>query len=62
MFCDGLEDAGLGHIARRGRVVARDLLAALDQLDGERSARAALKARCDRQEEVLGRRAFEATA
>ena len=61
LFCDGLDEGGFPEYARRGRVVARELLAALDALDGERSARVALQERCQRQEAILGRRAYEAT-
>lgn len=37
-----------------GRLVARDLLDALNALEAERSARRALQARCERQQEILG--------
>lgn len=59
-FCDGLEDGGFVAYARVGRVVARDLLAALDQLESERSARRSLQARCELQQTILGRHADEA--
>lgn len=59
-FCDGAEEGDLGAYARRGRVVARDCLDALDMLDAERSARVALQARCERQQELLGKRALDA--
>ena len=60
LFLDGLEDAGFPEYARRGRVVARDLLDAVDQLELERSARRALQERCETQQEILGRHAYEA--
>jgi hypothetical protein len=61
VFCDGLEQAGLTDYARRGRVVARDLPRACDELDAERSARRALQERCEAQQSILGRRVREAT-
>jgi len=60
VFCDGIECAGLDDYASRSRVVARQSLALAEALDAERSARVALQARCLRQEEILGRRAYEA--
>lgn len=59
-YCDGLEQAGLDDYARRGRVVARDLLRALDELHAERSCRQQLQARCEAQQEILGLRVVEA--
>lgn len=60
LFCDGAEDAGLPEYARRGRVVARDLLAAVDQLDLERSVMRTLQDRCETQQAILARHAYEA--
>ena len=59
-FCDGVEDAGCGEYGRRGRVVARDLLRALAELDAERSARRALQERCEVQQELLGKAVYRA--
>ena len=59
-FCDGLEEGGLPEYARRARIVARDLLEALDALEAERSVRVALQNRCEAQQELLGWRAYEA--
>jgi hypothetical protein len=58
-FCDGLEQAGLDEYARRGRVVADDLLQALQALDAERSARRAIQERAERLEELLLARGSE---
>lgn len=60
VFCDGAEEGSLPLYARRGRVVARDLLAALAALEAERSARRVLQERCETQQEILGRHAYEA--
>jgi len=60
VFCDGIEEGGFAVYASRGRVVARELLAALDALDAERSARIALQARCETQQASLGKRADDA--
>lgn len=60
VFCDGLEEGGFAEYARRGRVVARGLLAALDALQAERSARTTLQERCEVQQELLARHAYEA--
>lgn len=53
VFCDGLEASGapgMHEYARRGRVIAVELLQALEQLDAESSARRAMQ---DRYEAVL---------
>lgn len=55
---DGLGECGFNLAASRGRLVVGDLLEALDQLEAERSLRVALQARCDEQQEALGRVAF----
>jgi hypothetical protein len=60
VFCDAIEEAGLPQLARRSRLVARDLLDALEQLAAERSARVALQERCERQQAILGGRADDA--
>jgi hypothetical protein len=57
VFCDALEEAGMPQLARRSRLVARDLLEALELLEAERSTRTALQERCRRQQAILGRRA-----
>jgi hypothetical protein len=61
LFCDGIEEAGYAVYASRGRVVARELLATLDMLAAERSARVAIQERCKAQEQILANRAYEAT-
>ena len=61
VFCDGFDEGGLyPEFTRRARVVARDLLAVLDEFAAERSAREALQARCRRQQDLLGERVLEA--
>jgi hypothetical protein len=63
VFADGLEASGADgtvDYARRARAVADDLLRAIDALEAERSARRALQERCERQQELLGRRVLEA--
>jgi hypothetical protein len=57
VFCDGLDEAGLHELARRSRVVARDLLEALTELEGERSARRAIQEQRDNAVNLLGKRA-----
>jgi hypothetical protein len=59
VFADGVEEGGLVEYARRARVVARDLLEALAALEASRSASDALKARCEKQQDLIGRRADE---
>jgi hypothetical protein len=62
-FADGLEASGaegIADYARRARTVADDLLRVLDALRAERSARVAMQKRCERQQELLGRRVLEA--
>jgi hypothetical protein len=54
-FCDGVEEAGLVEYGRRGRVLARDLLEALDERDAARSMYAAQDERIARQERLLAR-------
>jgi hypothetical protein len=56
-WCDALTDVGLDETARLSRVVARDVLELVEALGAERSARAALQRRCDRQQAILGRQA-----
>jgi hypothetical protein len=60
VFCDAIEEAGFPELASRSRLVAGDLLDALDMLDAERSARRALQERCERQQAILGRQADQA--
>ena len=60
VFCDGLEEGGLGEYARWGRLLARELLEALEALDAERSARVAIQEARDRAVELLGKRADDA--
>jgi hypothetical protein len=59
-FCDGLEEAGQADYARRGRLIADDLLRALTMLDSERSARQALQRRCEGQQAILARHIWQA--
>jgi hypothetical protein len=61
VFCDGLEQAGLDVYARRGRNIARHLIDTKRMLDATESAVRAMKERCERQQEILGRAAFHAT-
>jgi hypothetical protein len=61
VFCDGFDEGGLyPGFTGRARSVARDLLDALGELEAERSARVALQARCERQQQLLGKRVVEA--
>lgn len=60
VFCDGFEEGGFPELARHSRLVARELLAALDALEAERSVRVALQERCETQQQILARRAYEA--
>lgn len=53
LFLDGLEEAGLGGYARRGRAVADDLLRALQELEAERQVRRSLQERGQRLQERL---------
>ena len=62
VFCDGCEEGGNVEFARRGRVVARLLLDAVDASDAERSARIALQTRCECQQELLGKRVYDELA
>jgi hypothetical protein len=60
-FCDGFDEGGLyPEFTRRARLVAGDLLDTLDELAAERSARVALQARCETQQAILGKRAYDA--
>lgn len=56
-FCDGLADAGFESFARRGRVVADDLLRALERLRAEHAARVKIQQDRDRALQLLGNRA-----
>jgi hypothetical protein len=61
VFCDGFDEGGAyPEFARRARLVAGDLVEALDELAAERSARVALQARCETQQAILGKRAYDA--
>jgi hypothetical protein len=42
------------------RMVCRDNFDLLDELDGERSVRRALQQRCEEQQELLGKRLYDA--
>lgn len=61
-FLAGVEDVGFVDFARRARLVACDLVEALDMVGAERSARRALQERCETQQELLGKRAYDALA
>jgi hypothetical protein len=61
VFCDGFDEGGgYPELTRRARLVAGDLVEALDELAAERSARVALHARCETQQQLLGKRAGDA--
>ncbi len=61
-FADGYEDAGHPELARRSRVVARELLRALQALADERSTREAVQRQRDSALEVLATHAGQAAA
>ena len=52
-FCDGIEAAGLPEYARRGRLLARQLIESEEALAAERSARKAMQAEAERLREIL---------
>lgn len=52
-FADGIEEAGFVELARRSRVVARDVLRLAADLDAERSARVAIQEQRDRLLEIV---------
>jgi hypothetical protein len=61
VFCDGFDEAGVvPGFTCRARSVARDVRELGEALAAERSARVALQARCERQQEILGRRVLDA--
>jgi hypothetical protein len=72
VFLDGVEAAALVYcgdgnephaaldLARRGRTVARDLIAAEHQLEAERSLRVTLQQRCDTLQAIVGDAAYQA--
>lgn len=59
VFCDGVEDAGHPELARRSRVVARDVLRLADELDRERSARRTVQAQRDECLQILANHAAQ---
>jgi len=59
-FCDGVQEAGLEEYARRGRNIARSVLELYDMVGQERAVRQVLQARCEAQQNLLGRRADQA--
>jgi hypothetical protein len=59
-FCNGLEHAGLGELARRGRTVAGDVVELASMLDAERSARRAIQTRTNELQEIVGKGAYYA--
>jgi hypothetical protein len=48
LFADGIEEAGLGHLARKSRAVARDVLSLVAELRDEQVARTKIQADRDR--------------
>ena len=62
VFADGMEAVGYTDYAQRARVVARETVWLVGELEAERSARRALQARCDTQQELLGKRVLDAIA
>lgn len=60
VFADGIEDAGHPELARRSRVVARDVLRLTDQLNDERSARQHIQVQRDAAVGILGQHAHKA--
>ncbi len=62
VFAEGFDEAGHTGIARRSRVVARELLWALDALQAERSARVAIQKQRDECLQILANHAGEALA
>ncbi len=58
-FCDGLEEAGLVDYARRGRLLARDVLELAGMLEAERSARRQFQERAERLQAIVGKAAYE---
>jgi len=56
-FCDGMEACGFETFARRGRVVADDLLRALERLRSEHAARVKIREDHERALQLLGNRA-----
>jgi hypothetical protein len=61
-FADGLEEAGLPEIARRSRMVARDVLELAEELTAERSARRSSQENYERARDVIARRETGAAA
>jgi hypothetical protein len=59
-FTDGIAEAGFPELSRLSRVVARDLLEVLEQLDAERSARRAIQEARDRLMAIIGEAAYGA--
>lgn len=53
-------DLGLAPLVAESRTVARDVIALVDELEAERSARRALQKRCDTQQEILGKAVYAA--
>jgi hypothetical protein len=52
-YADAYEDAGHTELARRSRVVARELQRVLQELDAERSARRAMQEQRDQARQVI---------
>lgn len=61
-FADGLDEGGFPHFAAKARMVARDSLDAVAELEAERSVRRALQERCERQQDILGKAVYRALA
>lgn len=54
------DELGLAALAADARIVAGLLLETLQELDGERSIRQALKGRCETQQAILGKACYQA--
>ena len=62
LFADGVEEAGYPDLARRSRIVSRELLEIANDLDAERSARVAIQKARDEAVGILANQAGEALA
>ena len=59
-YCRGLEALGDATTARDGRALVDSLLQALDAVEAERSVRVALQERCEVQQDLLAKAAYQA--
>ena len=60
VFADGMEAVGYTDYAQRARVVARETIWLVDELEQERSARQAIQRQRDDALELLGKRVYDA--